>query len=100
MAIELGSAIQIELVKMPIRQAARKTLVRLFRKDPKIVRHHRLQHAKRPSQEFWMRGGKFWHHQMESKPSFELKVGLKHQIRATPDVVRDLKSVEQWVKVG
>lgn len=100
MNITLGKQITIEVTAVPANAPAQKTLMRLLRKDPARVRAQRVQKTKRPSQEFWRRGNKMWHHQMESKPPFTLKTGITGALRATVDVVRDLKSVEQYIKVG
>jgi hypothetical protein len=100
MNITLGSTVTVEVIKTPTNDAAHKTLIRLFRKDASVARHHRHQQSKRPSWEFWRRGGMSWHHQMKTKPAVSLQPGSKYQIRATVDVVRDLASVERFVRVG
>ena len=100
MEVPLGKTVTIEITKLPNADAARKTLVRLCRKDPKIERHHRAQTAKRPSWERWRRGGKMWHHQMRTKPAVKLAAGQTFRVRATLDVMRDLESVKQFVKLG
>lgn len=96
----LGKKITIEITKLPSNEAARKTLVRLCRKDPRIVRHHRMQQDKRPSWERWRRGGKMWHHQMRTQPAVNILTGQKFSVQATLDVLRDLESVKRFVKVG
>jgi hypothetical protein len=100
MEMALGETVKIEITKLPAAEGARKTLVRLCRKDPKVERHHRAQTAKRPSWERWRRGGKMWHHQMRTKPALNLAVGHTFSVRATLDVMRDLESVKRFVKVG
>jgi hypothetical protein len=100
MDLPLGGKVTIEITKLPSAEAARKTLVRLCRKDPAIVRHHRQQQDKRPSWERWRRGGKMWHHQMRTQPAVKITTGQKFNIRATLDVVRDLESVKRFVKVA
>lgn len=100
MGAALGGNVIIEITKVPAAQAARKTLVRLCRKDPRIVRHHRQQQDKRPSWERWRRGGKMWHHQMRTKPAVSIAAGQTFRIRATLDVLRDLESVKRFVKVA
>ena len=96
----LGGKVTIEITKLPASEAARKTLVRLCRKDPRIVQHHRTQQSKRPSWERWRRGGKMWHHQMRTQPAVTLSTGQKFSILATLDVVRDLESVKRFVKLA
>jgi hypothetical protein len=99
MDIAPGTSVIIEISRTPLKEAAAKTLVRLCRKDPAVMRHHRQQQAKRPSWQEWRRGGKQWHHQMKTRPALSLRPGAKYTIRATVDVLRDLNSVKRWVKV-
>lgn len=100
MNIVPGSKIAVEIAKLPTNEAARKTIVRICRKDPAIARHHRHQQAKRPSWESWRRGGKMWHHQMKSVAAVRVRAGARYTLRATLDVIQDLASVERFVKVS
>lgn len=100
MSIQAGGNITIEITRVPRSAAGQKTLTRLCRKDPQVARHHRHQQAKRPSWESWIRGGKYWHHQMKSRPAVALRPGARYTIRATLDVIRDLASIESCVKVA
>ena len=100
MEIKPGSAVSIEITKLPTSDAARKTLVRLCRKDPTAVRHQRHQKTKRPSWEYWRRGGMSWHHQMKTQPPVTLRTGAKYNLRASVDVIRDLASIQKFVKVS
>lgn len=100
MNVTLGSTVTVEVIKTPTNDAAEKTLIRLLRKDPAVAKHHRHQQAKRPSWEFWRRGGMSWHHQMKTQAAVSLRPGSKYTIRATVDVVRDLASVQRFVRVG
>lgn len=99
MDIETGSQITIEITATPKRASAVKTLHRICSKDAGVVKalRHRKQH--RPSWEDWIRGGKFWHHQMKSRPLTRLEPGRKYSVKATLDVIRDLGSVQRWTKV-
>ena len=99
MDIKPGTAITVELTTRPTSAAAEKTLIRLFRKDAKVTRHHRHQTTKRPSWERWRRGGKMWHHQMKTEPAVRVAPGAAYKIRATVDVLRDLETVKRFVKV-
>lgn len=100
MSIKAGSTIKLEIAKLPTNAAARKTLTRLCRRDATVQRAHRHQQRKRPSLEFWNRGNKQWHHQMKTIPAVTLRAGASFQMRATLDVIRDIASVEKWVKVS
>ena len=99
MNIAPGADLLVTITAVPRRAAAKKTLYRICQKDPAIARRHRQQKAKRPSWQDWTRGGRFWHHQMKSKPSAALEPGRTYNIRATLDVIRDLASVKDCVKV-
>jgi hypothetical protein len=99
MDIAPGSNVTIEITKVPRGDAARKTLYRVCRKDPDVARQHRRQKEKRPSWQEWTRGGRFWHHQMKSKPAASLKPGEVYTVRASVDVMRDLESVKRFIKV-
>lgn len=99
MDIAPGQTVSIEITAAPKSAAAQKTLCRVCGKDEQITKAHRQQKAKRPSWQTWRRGGKMWHHQMKSRSAVKLEPGAKYTVRATLDVVRDLESVERWVKV-
>jgi len=99
MDIPPGATVAVEIVKPPRRAAARKTLSRLCQKDPAIRRQHRRIKDKRPSRREWIRGGRYWHHQMRSKPVAELAPGRTYTIRATVDVLRELESVRDCVNI-
>ncbi|MEW6252999.1 MAG: hypothetical protein AB1716_20365 [Planctomycetota bacterium] len=99
MEIAPGQTVSIELTSVPRNAAARKTLVRLFARDAAVVRDKRWQQRHRPSWQQWRRGGNIWHHQMKTKPPVTLAAGRQVALQATVDVIRDLQSVQRWVKV-
>jgi hypothetical protein len=94
-----GKSISIEITARPRRAAAQKTLLRLCGKDPVVAKPHRRQKGSRPSWQEWIRGGKYWHHQMKSKPAATIEPGRVFTVRASVDVMRDLESVKDCVKV-
>ena len=100
MDIAPGAAISIEIIATPRRAAARKTLARVCGKDPAVATRNRARKTKRPSWQEWIRGGKFWHHQMKTKPGAGLTLGSKYTVRASVDVMRDLESVKEFVRVA
>ena len=99
MNITPGSPVTVEVVAIPSRAAAAKTIIRICRKDAEIARSQRRFRERRPSWQETRRGGCMWHHQMASKAPVRLTPGAKYQVRATVDVLRDLASVQRWVKV-
>lgn len=100
MDIQPGQNIKVEITSRPTSEAAEKTLLRLFRKDPDVKRAHRHRKEQRPSWQTWRRGGKMWHHQMKSRPMIRLEPGASYHLFASMDVIRDLHSVERCVKVA
>ena len=99
MDIQPGTTVALEITAIPRRVAAVKTLQRLCAKDPAVSRAHRKMKADRPSLSEWIRGGKLWHHQMKSKPAAKLEKGRTFTVRATVDVLRDLETVKNCVKI-
>ena len=99
MDIKPNVAVSVEVTARPTNEAVRKTLMRLFRKDPVIAKHMRIQDKHRPSWQLKRRGGRMWHHQMKSKPPINLEAGSSYSLVATVDVLRDLNSVQRFVKV-
>lgn len=100
MTIKPGTMVHVQLTANPTNEAARKTLVRLFRRDPAVQRHQRHQQRKRPSWQQWRRGNATWHHQMKTQPAIRLEKGASCRFLATLDVLRDLGSVARFVTVS
>jgi hypothetical protein len=99
MDIRPGTTVTVEITAPPRNEPARKTLQRLFRRDPQGLREHRRQKRQRPSWQTWRRGGRMWHHQMKAKPPMQLVPGCRLSLLATVDTIRDLQSVQRFVKV-
>lgn len=100
MAIAPGSTVTIEITHTPRCQAAQKTLRRLCAKDRAVAKLQRYRKRHRPSWEEWRRGAMTWHHQMRSRPAVDLASGASYTVKATLDVLRDLESVADCVKVS
>jgi hypothetical protein len=99
MDVKPGSKVTVEITGLPTSAAAQKTLARVCRKDPVLVRQQRYADRHRPSWQTWRRGGRLWHHQMFSTPGVDFTPGTKYSVPATLDVIRDLASVQRWIKV-
>ena len=99
MDVKPGSTVTIEIKNNPTTAAGQKTLARLCRKDPAVLRRQRFQDRHRPSWQMWRRGGRMWHHQMHSTSGVELKPGSRYTVFASLDVVRDLASVQRWINI-
>jgi hypothetical protein len=100
MDIRPGATVTIEITAAPRNEPARKTLQRLFGRDPQTLRQHRQQKRQRPSWQTWRRGGRMWHHQMKAKPPMQLVPGNRLSLLATVDTIRDIESVQRFVKVA
>lgn len=100
MDITPGKTVSVEVLTPPTTATARKTLLRVLSKDPQVAHYQRRQTKKRPSWQTWRRGGRMWHHQMKSKSPVRLTPGSRYSLLATVDVIRDLESVQRWVKVS
>jgi hypothetical protein len=100
MAIEIkpGSTIRVTISKSINREGARKTIERLFMKDKAIVKpldarsKNFIELPKR-------RGGCIWTKRV-NKVHAELNRGVAATIVATPQAIRDLKSVSDFVQVA
>ena len=99
MNIKPGSNIKVEIKSLPKAAAGVKTLMRLCSRDLEIQRINRKRKASRPSHESWTRGGAVWNHRMRSESAAVIAPGEKFNLRATLDVLRDLKSVESHVAI-
>lgn len=99
MDIAPGTDITIEITARPQKAAAVKTLRRICAKDPAVAKSQRYRKAHRPSWQDWIRGGKYWHHQMKSRPAATIEPGRTYNVKATTDVLRDLPSVQRWTRV-
>jgi hypothetical protein len=99
MEITPGTTVTVEITASPRTDAARKTLVRLLGRTAEVRRHQCRQKRQRPSWQTWRRGGRMWHHQMKSTPPIPPTPGRRLSLLATVDAIRDLASVERYVKV-
>ncbi len=99
MALDLkpGQTIRVKIAKTIRREAARKTLERLFMQDkavsgPLEVRSKNFKEIPK------RRGGVIWT-KRPNKLHPELKVGTEATIKTTPQSVKDLRSVEEFITV-
>ena len=99
MDVRPGMTVVVEITAPPRTAPARKTLLRLFRRDPAALRHRDKQKRQRPSWQTWRRGGRMWHHQMKSQPPIQLVPGSRLSLLASVDALRDLESVCKYVKL-
>ena len=95
-----GSVVRVKLTKPPTREAAAKTLSRLFAKDQcnRKARRERKQLLKSAATRT-RRGGRIWMVRSKAPRLFQPTEGDACTLLATCDVLRDLRSVERFVEI-
>jgi hypothetical protein len=93
-----GQSLKVTVSKTPTRAAARKTLERLFMQDravagPIEVRSKNFKELPK------RRGGQIWT-KRPNKVHPNLNKGASATVKATPQVLRDLASIETFVTVA
>ncbi|MBI5763157.1 MAG: hypothetical protein HZA51_06500 [Planctomycetes bacterium] len=98
--IKAGTIISIKVKRTVIKEAAAKTLSRLFAKDP-VNRQARGRRKKLLKSAFRVRrrGGRPWEIRPKAPRLFQPTVGDSCTVRATSDVLGDLKSLTRYVDV-
>ena len=99
--IKPGSQIRVDVLKTPRRGSAVLTLVRLLSKDPEIAKQNQLQRKiRQKNQRPTKRGGRIWMVRAVKQRPVRGCRGESGTIKATVDVLRDLRSVAQFVEVS
>jgi hypothetical protein len=100
MAIELkpGGSVRVTISKAITRDSARKTIERLFMKD-KAVRSPLDARSRNFIELPKRRGGQIWT-KRPNKLHPVLEKGASAMVKATPQSIKDLKSVEGFVEVA
>ncbi len=101
MEIQPGSTIKVTLTRTPTTEAAAKTLARVFRSSPE-GRRARVQRRRLRTNQFLgrQRGGRIWTVRPKAPRLMQPEEGTTCEILATSSIIRDLASVERFVKVG
>ncbi|NJL30600.1 MAG: hypothetical protein HC898_02625 [Phycisphaerales bacterium] len=95
-----GTKVQIKLVKSPTSAAAKKTIVRLLRKDAAVMGNaDRLRKARKTHTTEHPRGGRMWSVRVPAIEPVQLTPGTTGTIVASLDVLTDLKSIARFVEV-
>ena len=100
MAIDLkpGTTVRVTINKNITRAAARKTLERLFLTD-KEVKKPILRRSRNFIELPKRRGGQIWT-KRPNKVHPTLDKGAAATIKTTPQLIKDLRSVEDFIQVG
>ena len=95
-----GSQVTVKVVKPPSNAAAFKTLVRVLSKDPAMQAEDRqLTWLRKKHYTPGMRGGRLYSGRMPKIRRLRGNVGESGTIKATADVINDLKSVSRFIEV-
>ena len=100
MAIDLkpGGTVRVTISKNITRESARKTLIRLFMSDKEVAKP--IERRSRNFKELpKRRGGQIWT-KRPNKVFPKLERGTGATIKATPQSIKDLRSVEDFIQVG
>jgi len=100
MALDLksGQTVRVTISKTINREGARKTLLRLFMKDKTIagpIEARSANFKELPKR----RGGQIWT-KRPNKVFPNLTRGTSAQVKTTPQSIKDLRSVEDFIKIG
>ena len=97
--VQPGQWVNVKVTAAPRTEAARKTMRRLFRKDPEIVQERKRLRKARPVRRH-QRGGRLWADRPTQLVIEKTDPGTKYKLFASVDVIRDLRSVDKYVEVS
>lgn len=96
--IQPGQWVNVKITGEPRSEAARKTMIRLFRMDPEVMRERRRFVRSRPVQ--WARrGGRLWGNRPPKLQAVHTTTGASYRIFASVDILRDLRSIARYVNI-
>ncbi|MBN1488929.1 MAG: hypothetical protein JXA69_03340 [Phycisphaerae bacterium] len=100
MAIDVapGTMVEVKVIRRPKREAAVKTLDRLFRKDEGHATELKRMKKSRPVR-FDRRGGRPWGDRPAQLRPYKLEAGATCKIVASIDVIKDLASIGDAIEV-
>ncbi len=96
MDIQPGSRVTLTVTSFIRSDSARKTLARLFVKDPEVAKLRRR--GPKPVTDT-RRAGRIWKNRPSGSIHIAPQVGESAKLLATVDVIRDLQSVSRYVEV-
>lgn len=96
-----GTTITVKVTKQPTNAAAAKTLVRILSKSEDAkAEDKRLTSLRKKHYTPGRRGGRWYSGRMPKLRPLKGDVGEQGTILASPDVIRDLGSVERFVEIA
>jgi hypothetical protein len=96
--VKTGQTVRVTISKKITRESARKTLERLFMKDKAVsgpIARRSRNFVEIPGR----RGGRIWT-KRPNKVHATIERGAAATVKVTPQAVKDLKSVEDFITVG
>lgn len=98
--LKAGQNIRCTIVKAPRTDDATQTILRLMRKDPKTARSlRRSQMLRRRNMIVYNRGNRDWYKRATCGKIAHVREGATWTFAYTLDHGRDMKGVEQYLKV-
>jgi len=95
-----GSDVKVTITNRVTNEAARKTLQRVLAKsDDAKAEKKRQQKVRERHNRPYIRSGRVWVDRVPKFPVVSLEPGSSETIKATVDVLNDLKSVQRFVEV-
>ncbi len=96
-----GSQVHVKVTKSPTNAGATKTLVRLLSKDAAVeARNRELSKIRAKNYNPQPRGGRTYAGHLVKQRHVKGEDGEEGTIKATVDVIRDLRSVDRFVEVS
>ena len=96
--IKPGRWISVKVTAQPKAMAPRKTMVRLFERDPKVKAERRRLKRSRPVTSH-RRGGRPWADRPARLPVVKIAPGAVYRIFGSADVLRELDSVSRYIEI-
>lgn len=96
-----GQNVRCTLVKLPQAASAGKTILRLMRRDPAVVKGLRKSHKVRQrTTVVYNRGNRDWVQRQKCAKIVELRVGNDWTMMYDPTIGPDMKSVSDYITVS
>ncbi|MBX3322285.1 MAG: hypothetical protein KF757_04770 [Phycisphaeraceae bacterium] len=100
MSFSAGQTIKCTVKSEPRAEAPRKTIERLMRRDPDVVRGlKRAQELRRRRMHAYIRGGRMWYDREHPARIVRVETGRSWTMPYTPDLGKDLASVSSYLAI-
>lgn len=100
-SLKPGQNVRCTLVKLPQAASAGKTILRLMRRDPVVVKGLRKSHKVRQrTTVIYNRGNRDWVQRQKCAKIVELRVGNDWTMPFDPSIAPDMRSVSEYISVA